>query len=139
MAKLTEMKVREAKPTDKDRWLNDGGGLYLRIRKSGSKKWIIRRKKNDKTQIITLGDYPSLSLKAARLKAGEFSMKKDISSVTVTEPAKKYMRKVVEPTHRRADLVQGYTNHLVRSPDGAIRVLYNQQVTMPALCHNESQ
>ena len=54
-------KVRRAKLTNKDQWLNDGDGLYLRIRKGGSRNWIIRRKRLGKTGIITLGD--TLSLK----------------------------------------------------------------------------
>jgi hypothetical protein len=63
MGKLTEAKVRTAKATDKEQWLNDGDGLYLRIHKSGSKVWIIRRKQFGKTQIITLDPYPTMQLK----------------------------------------------------------------------------
>jgi hypothetical protein len=54
-------KVRRAKPSNKDQCLNDGDGLYLRIRKGGSRNWVIRRKRLGKTESITLGD--TLSLK----------------------------------------------------------------------------
>ena len=37
--KLTGTKVREAKPTDRERKLSDGGGLYLRVKPNGTKAW----------------------------------------------------------------------------------------------------
>ena len=83
MGKLTEAKVRTSKPENKDRWLNDGSGLYLRIRKGGGKVWVIRRKQHGKTQIITLNDYPTLSLREARLKAAEYQLKKSVSNTSV--------------------------------------------------------
>ena len=49
MGKLTEAKVRTAKPEDRNRFLNDGDGLYLRVRKSGTRTFIIRRKRSGKT------------------------------------------------------------------------------------------
>ena len=39
MMKLTGTKVREAKPTDRERKLSDGGGLYLRVKPNGTKAW----------------------------------------------------------------------------------------------------
>jgi hypothetical protein len=36
---LTDVTVRNAKPTDKDQRLNDGGGLYLLIKPNGAKWW----------------------------------------------------------------------------------------------------
>jgi len=64
--KLTEPRIRAVKPTDKDHWLNDGRGLYLRVRRGGSKVWVIRHKRAGKTTVVTLENYPALSLKAAR-------------------------------------------------------------------------
>lgn len=36
---LTDVKVRNAKPTDKQQKLADGGGVYLLITSNGSKYW----------------------------------------------------------------------------------------------------
>jgi len=103
--KLTEAKVRAAKSINKDQMLNDGNGLYLRVRSGGSKKWIIRKKINGSVTVITIGSYPSIGLKQARLAAVELAMKKDVNSIKVCDLVTKYMNEVVNPTHRRADFV----------------------------------
>ncbi|MGZ5861156.1 MAG: Arm DNA-binding domain-containing protein, partial [Croceibacterium sp.] len=38
MPKLTDLKVRKAKPGV----YGDGGGLYLRVKPSGAKSWVLR-------------------------------------------------------------------------------------------------
>jgi integrase len=45
----------------------DGGGLYLAVAPSGSKKWVFRYKRRD----MGLGGYPAVSLAEARQKAAE--------------------------------------------------------------------
>ena len=106
MGKLTDTAIRRKKPTSKDQWLNDGAGLYLRIRKSGSRIWVIRRKRNGKTQIITLGSYPEVSLKEARLEAAQYQLKQTVSGATVEALVTKYMTEVVEIKHKRPGLAQ---------------------------------
>lgn len=51
----------------------DGGGLYLEIRATGLKVWRFRYKQphNKKESVITLGNYPELTLAEARLKRAE--------------------------------------------------------------------
>lgn len=67
--KLTDRIIRNIKPEGKEREVNDGGGLYIVIKPSGSKNWIFRysclvvKKKRRK---IGLGGYPSVSLAKAR-------------------------------------------------------------------------
>lgn len=38
--KLTDSKLRTAKPEDKEYNLGDGDGLYLRIKPNGNKMWL---------------------------------------------------------------------------------------------------
>lgn len=111
--KLTDAKLRAAKPNDKDQMISDGAGLYLRIRPGGSKTWIIRKKHQGKTSITRLKRYPDMSLKEARLKAAEMAMTKHVNSVKITELVDKYMNEVVEHTHKRVDLVQGYMDRAI--------------------------
>jgi len=108
MGKLTDAKIRVATATDKDRWLNDGDGLYLRVHRGGSKVWIIRRKRQGKTQIITLDPYPAMKLKEARLKAAEYQLKQDVSNVTVETLADKYLDEVVRREFKRPHFAEGY-------------------------------
>lgn len=62
--KLTALQV--AKTTAPGLHL-DGGGLYLSIAATGSKKWVFRFKRRD----MGLGGYPAVSLADARQKAAE--------------------------------------------------------------------
>ena len=104
--------------------LSDGNGLYLRIRASvaknkgiGKKTWVIRKSipsgSKRKYSIINLGVYPETSLAEARVKAAEILLKGHVSTATVEYLVEKYMREVVEPTHKRYGLVQGYMDRAV--------------------------
>lgn len=70
---LSDTQIKQAKPRDKDYELSDGGGLMLKVRKSGTKTWIFRYQKpiTDKRNNISLGSYPELSLANARKKRSE--------------------------------------------------------------------
>ncbi len=70
---LTNTQVKQAKPKDKEYSLNDGDGLSLRVRPSGSKSWFFTylvpiTKKRFK---ISFGSYPEVSLAQARAKRTE--------------------------------------------------------------------
>lgn len=73
MAKLTAKEVANAKAKDKPYRLGDGGGLYLYVRKSGTKAWECRYIKpaTQKPTYTGIGSYPDISLADARLKATE--------------------------------------------------------------------
>lgn len=67
---LTDRKIKLAKTTSESLFLNDGNGLYLRIRPSGSKIWLYRYKTPDKkTRWLELGIYPDMNLTSARAAA----------------------------------------------------------------------
>jgi len=59
----TDIKAIKQKPSDY--MVGCGGSLWLRVRATGRKTFIVRRKQGGKTKIITLGDWPTLSLKDA--------------------------------------------------------------------------
>jgi len=64
--KLTGIKVSEAKPSDRERKLSDGGGLYLLIKPNGTKTWRYKYRFNGKELTLAIGLYPEVSLKLAR-------------------------------------------------------------------------
>ncbi|UPR28978.1 MULTISPECIES: tyrosine-type recombinase/integrase [Vibrio] len=70
---LTNTQVKQAKSKEKEYSLNDGDGLSLRIRPSGSKSWFFTylvpiTKKRFK---ISFGSYPEVTLAQARKKRDE--------------------------------------------------------------------
>ena len=68
---LTELQVKNAKPKEKYYMLRDDRGLNLRVDPSGRKYWILRYWENKKERQLSLGPYPELSLKDARLRRDE--------------------------------------------------------------------
>ena len=68
---LTELQVKSAKPKEKRYMIRDDKGLYLRVDTSGNKYWILRYWEQKKEHQISLGPYPDLSIKDARIKRDE--------------------------------------------------------------------
>ncbi|MWP46907.1 integrase domain-containing protein [Gilliamella sp. Pas-s27] len=65
---LTDTQIKNAKPKEKDYTLSDGDGLYLLIKKTGSKIWRFNyiRPSTKKRALISFGHYPQVSLIDAR-------------------------------------------------------------------------
>lgn len=70
MGQLTELQIKHAEPREKEYFLPDGDGLYLRIRQT-RKVWIYRYKRDGREIKLGLGRYPIISLAEARRKARE--------------------------------------------------------------------
>lgn len=69
---LTDAKCRNAKFDETEgNKLFDGGGLFLDLRSSGSKKWRLKYRFNGKENLLTFGDYPATSLADARSSRNE--------------------------------------------------------------------
>jgi integrase len=64
---LSDMRCRQARHNpDGGNKLFDGGGLYLALLPSGAKKWRLKYRFNNKENLLTFGDYPSVTLAEAR-------------------------------------------------------------------------
>ena len=66
--KLSAVEVAKAKGPAV---LHDGGGLYLRVSRTGSKSWVFRFQLDGKRRDMGLGPYPEISLAEARGRATE--------------------------------------------------------------------
>ena len=64
--KLTAIKVRQAKPDEREYKLFDGKGLYLLVKKNGSKYWRLKYRYLGKEKTLAIGVYPEVSLAVAR-------------------------------------------------------------------------
>jgi integrase len=65
---LCDLDCRLAKPKDKSYRLYDSAGLYLDITISGKKVWRLRYKFFNKEKLLTIGQYPQVTLIVAREK-----------------------------------------------------------------------
>lgn len=64
---LTDITVRNAKPTDKAQKLSDAGGLYLLVHPNGSKYWRLKYRFLGKEKVLAIGIYPPVTLAEARI------------------------------------------------------------------------
>jgi len=69
--KLTNTKIKNLKPREKEYPVADGGGLAIYVTHSGVKKWRFRYRFNNNATMISLGKYPIVSLLEARAERDE--------------------------------------------------------------------
>jgi integrase len=89
---LTDRAVRAAAPRDKAYKVSDSNGLFLHVSPKGHKSWRFKFRFEGKEQLLTLGNYPEVSLAEAREKRND---------------AKKSLREGRDPRHaaKRAKLI----------------------------------
>jgi integrase len=114
---LSDRRIRALKPAPRDKWYCDGNGLYLRVRRTGGRSWVLRRKRGGHVEVITVGAWPALGLAQARLKAGALAGK-DVSTLTLGALLDTWHTDVVRKTYRRPHEVRGYIERL----DPALKV-----------------
>ncbi|QHM96560.1 tyrosine-type recombinase/integrase [Kosakonia sacchari] len=68
---LTDIKVRTAKPMDKQYKLTDGSGMHLLVHPNGSKYWRLQYRFDGKQKMLALGVYPEITLADARARRDE--------------------------------------------------------------------
>jgi integrase len=69
--KLTDIKIKKAKPENKTRKLFDGGGLFLQVEPTGGKLWRFKYRFENKHKLMALGKYPDVPLQEARKRHQE--------------------------------------------------------------------
>lgn len=68
---LTDIKVKNAKPLDKEYKLTDGFGMFLRVTPKDSKYWQMAYRFEGKQKIFSIGVCPAISLTDARQRRNE--------------------------------------------------------------------
>lgn len=104
---LSDLRIRKLKPGDRDQWVCDGNGLYLRVRATGGRSWVLRRRSGN----ITLGAWPAMGLAEARTKAASYSGK-HVSTATLGELLETWYADMVAKQYRRPREVAAYFERL---------------------------
>ena len=81
---LTELQIKQLKPKEKRYTVSDGRGLILEVHPNGAKYWILRFKVKGKEKRKSLGSFPEVPLKEARIKAVEERGRKPEEKIMVT-------------------------------------------------------
>lgn len=71
MPKVTPLQIKNAQPKDKPYKIYDEQGLFMIVNPNGSKWWRLKYRFQGKEKTISLGVYPKISLKEARVKRNQ--------------------------------------------------------------------
>lgn len=72
---LSDAKIRSLKTEERDFKVSDFGGLYLLVKKTGSKSWRLKYRVHGKEKLMVFGDYPHVGLARARALRDEAKSK----------------------------------------------------------------
>ncbi|MBO8153335.1 Arm DNA-binding domain-containing protein, partial [Thermovirga sp.] len=127
---MSDLKIRALKPKEKSYTVRDGRGLYLEVTPKGSKLWRIRIWQNGREIKRSLGRYPDVSLREARLKRDEILLARDKGVNILASPNKlETFQEIALDWYSRK--MEG-----VRSDNHAARVLSRlQRYVFPAIGH----
>ena len=94
--KLSDLAIRNLVPKEKMYRVSDGGSLYLEIYPNGKKLWRIRLKKQGKETMLSLGAYPTIGLKDARIERDKINVLRSSG----TDPAAERRKQKLKETSR---------------------------------------
>jgi integrase len=84
--RLTDLKIKSAKPAERAYKLSDGGGLFLLVKPSGGKLWRWKYRLDGKENLFAIGAFPKVSLAQAR---------------KARHTARSLIRQGIHPSHER--------------------------------------
>lgn len=132
---LTETALKALKPKEKPYTLADDRGLYVEVFPTGGLVWRFRYRLNGKQEKLTLGKYPALTLKNARIKRDEAAQaaamgtspaqQKQLAKVaaadatTVAEFGERYFRELVAKDRKDIKLPRRYFDKAIVPAIGA--------------------
>lgn len=112
---LTDTTIRSLRPEGGKRelLLSDVGGLHIRVRAGTTGKitrtWQFRRRDGGGLTVKTIGVYPTLSLKEARLKAAALALERaETKGPTVEEAADQWFEEIISKAHKSAAKTRRY-------------------------------
>jgi len=72
---LTDSIIKKLQPEDKAYYVCDGNGLNIAVMPNGTKYWIVRYTSDKRESKASLGKYPDICIKKARILAAEIKRK----------------------------------------------------------------
>lgn len=99
---LNDLKIKQLKPKDKLYRIADHSGLCIEVRPTGKKFWRYRYRFLNKPQMLTIGQYPEISLSYARTKTIEFreQIAKNIDPISIRKNERREAIQAKEETFK---------------------------------------
>jgi hypothetical protein len=124
---LTQQKIIDASPREKEYNLGDGNGLYLSVRPKGTKSWKFNYTHpfTKKRTNLGLGIYPKVSLEQARIVRDEFNL----LLASKVDPQKYRDTKTNEETEVNKYLFENVVNEWLKSKARELKPLGLKSIT----------
>lgn len=132
---LTDTALKALKPKVKIYTVTDERGLYVEVFPTGGVVWRFRYRLNGKAEKLTLGKYPALTLKNARIKRDEAAQAAAMGkspaaekqqakvtaaeSATVSEFAETFFKEIVEKDRQDTKIPRRYLDKVIIPAIGA--------------------
>jgi integrase len=102
---LTDARIKKLATPERDQLIpaGDRSGLYLRVRATGRRTWVTRRRVAGAWRVETLGDWPALTALNARRKAAT-DEPRQAAAVTFGKAVESFYREAIEPRYRSKPL-----------------------------------
>jgi integrase len=102
---LTDAQIRKLITPEKDQLIpaGDRTGLYLRVRATGKRTWVTRRRIGGAWRVETLGDWPALTALNARRQAN-VAEPRQAAAVTFGQAVEDFYGEAIEPKYRSKPL-----------------------------------
>jgi integrase len=139
---LTDTALRALKPKEKAYTVSDDRGLYVEVFPTGGIVWRFRYRLNGKQEKLTLGKYPALTLKNARIKRDEAAQaaamgqspatqkqrdkRQATEATTVAEFGERFFREIVAKERKDTTIPRRYLDKSIVPAIGAMTL---RQVT----------
>ena len=122
---LTDVTIKNIKPTGKIIKLFDGAGLHLLVSAAGHKWWRLKYRIAGKEKLFSLGVYPEVTLKEAREKREEARklIKQDVDPCAHRQAAKVALKGKIENTFENIAREWLLTHGKALAPDTTKRIL----------------
>lgn len=101
---LTDAQIRGMPDPRADRLVPAGGrtGLYLRMRATGRRTWVVRRRVDGRWSVRTLGDWPQLGARKALSQAMADTAPTTVGGVLFEDAVDEFYRAKIETKYRSA-------------------------------------
>ncbi|HPR05672.1 MAG TPA: integrase family protein [Denitromonas sp.] len=105
---LTETAIRRMSPPEREKLIGDERGLYLRIYPSGRRTWLFRTRVGGSWKTRNLGDWPTVTLAEARVKASKLAGKLLPEAMTFGVLLDEWYNRRIEPEYRATKNIAVY-------------------------------
>jgi integrase len=132
---LTDVTIRALRPRDIRYYVSDSRGLWLEVFPAGGMAWRYRYRLGGKAEKVSIGKYPEMTLKDARLKRDELAAmvsrgespanQKQLAKValasatTMRQFGERYFREVVEVDVKDTNILRRYLDKEIYPAFGA--------------------